>query len=47
MRSLASGLQTETLSQANTSAWLSDLAAVDGCLLLDHKFSLSGFGVEI
>ena len=27
--------------------WLSDLATVDGCLLLDHKFSLFGFGVEI
>ena len=27
--------------------WLSDLAAVDGCLLLDHKFTLFGFGVEI
>ncbi len=27
--------------------WLSDLTAVDGCLLLDHKFTLFGFGVEI
>jgi DisA bacterial checkpoint controller nucleotide-binding len=27
--------------------WLSDLAAVDGCLLLDHKFTVFGFGVEI
>jgi hypothetical protein len=27
--------------------WLSDLAAVDGCLLLDHKFSLFEFSVEI
>ena len=27
--------------------WLSDLTAVDGCLLLDHKFTVLGFGVEI
>jgi DisA bacterial checkpoint controller nucleotide-binding len=27
--------------------WLSDLTAVDGCLLLDHRFTLFGFGVEI
>ena len=27
--------------------WLSDLTAVDGCLLLDHKFTVMGFGVEI
>ena len=27
--------------------WLSDLTAVDGCLLVDHKFTLFGFGVEI
>jgi hypothetical protein len=27
--------------------WLSDLTAVDGCLLLDHKFNVLGFGVEI
>ena len=27
--------------------WLSDLTAVDGCVLLDHKFTLFGFGVEI
>ncbi len=27
--------------------WLSDLTAVDGCLLLDHKFTLFGFGAEI
>jgi hypothetical protein len=27
--------------------WLSDLAGVDGCLLLDLKFGLFGFGVEI
>jgi hypothetical protein len=27
--------------------WLSDLTAVDGCLLLDQKFTLFGFGVEI
>jgi hypothetical protein len=27
--------------------WLSDLTAVDGLLLLDHKFTLFGFGVEI
>jgi hypothetical protein len=27
--------------------WLSDLTAVDGCLLLDEKFTLFGFGVEI
>jgi hypothetical protein len=27
--------------------WLSDLTAIDGCLLLDHKFTLFGFGVEI
>jgi DisA bacterial checkpoint controller nucleotide-binding len=27
--------------------WLADLTAVDGCLLLDHKFTLFGFGVEI
>ncbi|MBV8417199.1 MAG: DNA integrity scanning protein DisA nucleotide-binding domain protein [Verrucomicrobia bacterium] len=27
--------------------WLSDLTAVDGCLLLDHEFTVMGFGVEI
>jgi hypothetical protein len=27
--------------------WLSDLTAVDGCLLLDHQFTVLGFGVEI
>ena len=27
--------------------WLSDLTAVDGCLLLDNKFTVLGFGVEI
>jgi hypothetical protein len=27
--------------------WLSDLTAVDGCLLLDQKFTVLGFGVEI
>jgi hypothetical protein len=27
--------------------WISDLTAVDGCLLIDHKFTLFGFGVEI
>jgi len=27
--------------------WLSDLTSVDGCLLLDHKFTVLGFGVEI
>jgi hypothetical protein len=27
--------------------WISDLTAVDGCLLLDRKFTLFGFGVEI
>jgi hypothetical protein len=27
--------------------WLSDLTAVDGCLLLDHEFTVLGFGVEI
>ena len=27
--------------------WLSDLTAVDGCLLLDHNFTVFGFGVEI
>jgi len=27
--------------------WLSDLTAVDGCLLVDHKFTFFGFGVEI
>ena len=27
--------------------WLSDLTAVDGCLLIDHNFTLFGFGVEI
>ena len=27
--------------------WLSDLTAVDGCLLLDHEFNVLGFGVEI
>ena len=38
-----------TLSQrfVELALWLSDLAAVDGCVLLDHKFSLFGFGVEI
>jgi hypothetical protein len=38
-----------TFSQrfAELALWLSDLTAVDGCLLLDHKFSLFGFGVEI
>ena len=29
------------------ASWLSDLTAVDGCLLVDHKFTLFGFGVEI
>jgi hypothetical protein len=29
------------------SLWLSDLTAVDGCLLVDHRFTLFGFGVEI
>jgi hypothetical protein len=28
-------------------SWPIGLAAVDGCLLLDHKFSLFGFSVEI
>ena len=27
--------------------WLSDLTAIDGCLLLDNKFTVLGFGVEI
>jgi hypothetical protein len=27
--------------------WISDLTAVDGCLLVDHRFTLFGFGVEI
>src|ERR1700719_4460732 len=27
--------------------WLSDLTAPDGCLLVDHRFTLFGFGVEI
>ena len=27
--------------------WISDLTAVDGCLLIDHRFTLFGFGVEI
>jgi hypothetical protein len=29
------------------ACWLSDLTAVDGCLLLDHEFTVLGFGVEI
>jgi len=29
------------------ASWLSDLTAVDGCLLLDHEFTVLGFGVEI
>jgi DisA bacterial checkpoint controller nucleotide-binding len=29
------------------ACWLSDLTAVDGCLLLDHAFTVLGFGVEI
>jgi hypothetical protein len=27
--------------------WISDLTAVDGCLLMDHRFTLFGFGGEI
>ena len=29
------------------ACWLSDLTAVDGCLLLDDEFTVLGFGVEI
>ena len=29
------------------ACWLSDLTAVDGCLLLDYEFTVLGFGVEI
>jgi hypothetical protein len=29
------------------AGWLADLATVDGCLLLDPRFSVLGYGVEI
>jgi hypothetical protein len=35
------------LQAVELALWLSDLTAVDGCLLLDHKFTVLGFGVEI
>ncbi|MBV9673057.1 MAG: DNA integrity scanning protein DisA nucleotide-binding domain protein [Verrucomicrobia bacterium] len=29
------------------TAWLSDLATIDGCLLMDHRFRVIAYGVEI
>ena len=34
-------------SYLDTAGWLADMAAVDGCLLLDSQFMVLGYGVEI